>query len=284
MSGLTRREALTAAVGIGSISIPSVPAVGSDSTPEDLYERVRRLFRISSIQMARAKNTGDITEATRLSRSAKDTRSQAVKLCENNNWEYTIATYSEDSEDGDAITPNDYFVPGNGSRLYLFVYGGFPDIEAQIYWELNESSDWFNGNNTCPPDGAAIYWEQTHWEPESLGRSNFIAPWSSSENTYDGHSVDYGEWDPAHGGVVAEVDDPKPVTFDGKNATFYGGYATKLEALIDNPTSIKAKYTHTWKQLQGCTFDNWDVGLAAGVISITGGDSQNWSMSAKGNI
>jgi hypothetical protein len=157
---------------------------------------------------------------------------------------------------------------------------------AQVYAELHEDSAWINPDNVCPPDGCAIYWDNFAWQPFNVGKDGFMWPYSWAEGIENGESYgfNYGDWDAQHGGVVAEVNDPAPADLDGTNGTFGGGFTTELYPVRDDALEnfpITVNYKHTWKFATGCTFDNFDVTLNLGVISIGPGSKKDFTIYAQ---
>lgn len=125
-------------------------------------------------------------------------------------------------------------------------------------------------DNVCPTDGAAIFWNKNHWQPTSVGRSNF-----RTDHDY----VEYGDYS-GNGGVLAEVNVLSPDS-DNSRDELFGAFEIELEAVSSRADqySIKGTYTHTWinSAKKTCSGINVGLSLGAGSISING-DVQDWSM------
>lgn len=182
------------------------------------------------------------------------------------------------------ISPRDRYVSprdNENTRIELDIYGREPDYSASVTWALQESSRWVSTDFVCPPDGAAIFWNENYWQPDGIGRGNFTGVWTGHEGTSgNSGSVKYGEYSPT-GGILAEINDPAPDNDDGKNATFKGGFSWDIHSVKSGFKNypLKARYMHTWK-LGRCT-GGLDVTLNAGAIAISGGSPKDWSMATQ---
>jgi len=159
------------------------------------------------------------------------------------------------------------------------------DYDADVYdawitFELGEKGG--NLHNSCPVDGAAMYWDQdTYTRVAQDGRDNFHNEWTYGNNV-SGYGISYDEIDAKHGGILAEVESGNPAT-DGQEAYLAGGYMTRLEVTGSDTYShpITAKYKHSYRNKPvGCTVvGSGAVSLSAGFISISGTDISTWKMS-----
>lgn len=282
MSEKTRRQALQA-IGAGvSVVAISTPVVGKNGESEDPVKEAHNLLRTARRLEDQAKSLKK-DKAKKKKKKAKKLRKKRQKILDDNNIQFNgskTTLGNSGGDDGGLSTQDRYGSPSDNDNTVI--YSGLYDyngVTAYVDWTLAEhSSD--TAGNPCPPDGAAIYWNNEHWQPVSIGRDNFKDPYCDATDTLEGTgSVEYDEWDISDGGVLAKVNDPDPNPLDGENAKFWGGFSTDLQKVDGENSSeypIKTKYKHSW-QFTGC-YTGFDLELSAGAITIGGGGPATWTM------
>ncbi|QSX00742.1 hypothetical protein [Haloterrigena alkaliphila] len=133
---------------------------------------------------------------------------KAKKLLEKNDIEHSFAitrpANNVSIQNGRYVSPSTH----EDTEIFVGVYNNFNGtFDVVNRWTLVEEGSWLTSNSVCPDDGAAIFWNENHWQPVSLGRSNF-------STSYD--YVNYGEYS-GSGGVLAEVDIPAPESDNGRD-------------------------------------------------------------------
>lgn len=263
MSKKTRRSVLRS-VAIGATSTGMIsPVAGKskkrqNSSKGEVVKAAKRLFSKGKIEQAR-------------------------KLLEQSDVNHWSSTQVVDAKDDQISAQDRYVSPDDNSNtdISLDFYGTDGDYSASMSWTLNESGNWVSTNFVCPPDAAAIFWNENYWQPDGVGRDNLTGTWTTHEGTDgDTGSVEYQEYD-STGGILAKVDDPSPDVDDGQNATFRGGFTWDLHTVKSGATKypVKAKYIHTWKS--GRCLSGFDVAFNAGAITFSGGDPKQWSMATQ---
>lgn len=215
---------------------------------------------------------GTVRAAKNLIRQEKYEKAQDLLEKKGINHSFSVL-HPYASSSGVTIQNGRYVSPSTDDTTELFmgiIENSSSNYDVLNHWHLYEEGNVLTPDNVCPPDGAAIFWNEDHWQPTSIGRSNF-----SSDYDY----VEYGDYS-ADGGILAEVDVPAPES-DNSRDTLIGDFEIELESVSDRPEDfpVKGTYTHTWINTSTKTCSGLTAGVSLGAGSITvEGDVQDWSM------
>ena len=284
----TRRDVIrSVAIGAGVGSGLVTPALGEQEKNSEVIDEIIRLHRKSRMKKREAKHMSESEQKYEVLNNSEEFKEKATKLLEEHDIEHR--TFKDEYGHNDQISVQDKRYAGpdkkDSTEITLDTYNSDEKVTVQVSWSLIEHGDWLMPDNTCPPDGVAIYWNQNHWQATSTGRDNFKNSWADAINADGTGETNYDEYDIKHGGVLAKVKDPAPTAADGKTAEFWGGFGIDLNPVTNNASEypIKAKYKHTWQQT-GCIWKDLGISLSAGAISVDGGKVDDWTMSTDGTI
>jgi len=200
---------------------------------------------------------------------------KAENIMENNDINYNSSKESltrSNRGNGDRIRANStrYGSPDEvGTERYIGVMHDHDDIyEVFFQWHLEEYGAWLNNEDSCPLDGAAIYWNPDYFVPEGSGRSNFY--------NGDQERVSYGGI-AGNRGIYAEVNTP-PVRNQGIKDTYTGGFSTMVEKVKDGAKDYPIQAEYICNYTDGlCGGFNISFNLGPFGLS-TNADVKNWEM------
>jgi hypothetical protein len=289
MSIINRRNFLKTGIELSTIGLAtrSAASQGVKRTKKSLknIDISYALLTKSRKYRRKASRTDNNILKNRCNRLAKRLESKSQSIIGQCNVRHNSSRWGGPEERNDISTQKRYSSPANNENTELW-FDGYCYLNEEdewvhrytLSWELHEQGEWLSIDKVCVPDGAAIYWNDHYWQPVEVGRSNFRDASVDSRFTSGQGSISYGESDLADGGILADIDVPKP-GLDGKNATFWGEFSTHLKPVadgaIDHP--VKGKYKHTWNTT-GCLPGDFQISLSAGDISISGGSPSQWTM------
>lgn len=292
MRVINRRNFLKTGIELSAMGLATQSATGQNiKKTKEYIKNINTSYKFLSKSRKcrrKANRTDNTALENRFDRLAKHLKSKSQRIIDQCTVRHNSSRWGGPEKRNDISTQKRYSSPANNANTELwfdgYCYQNEEDEWVHRYtlsWELHEQGEWLSIDKVCVPDGAAIYWNNNYWQPVAVGRSNFRDASVDSRFTSGQGSISYGEFDLADGGVLADIDVPKP-GIDGKNATFWGEFSTHLKPVADDAIDhpVKGKYKHTWNTT-GCLPGDFQISLSAGNISIFGGSPSQWTMSTQ---